>query len=156
MSNIRTHNRGKELRSPESPLKNISSRRYELDDRNAHDIDRGATIASKKTFIQNPGLFFGIDPFQKPHIAKSSVTVYFGQGSLFRHQVTLDSLHLSPMGLMFYQGVNLPYSKSSRTTTSRRYKPDCFLSLSRLSLRLMDLLKESMARTFYQYRLIMV
>ena len=157
MSNIRTYNCGKELRSSESSIGALSCSHYAVGDTAAHDTDRGTAIPSKKTFIENLGSpFSGTQPHETSHTGQSFITADDRQGSLFRKQNISDSFHLIPMGLVSYPGANLPNPRKSDTGTNLHCKVGCSPSLPRLLLRLQNLPSELMARRFYEFSLSMI
>ena len=157
MSNIRTYNCGKELRSSESSIGALSCSHYAVGDTAAHDTDRGTAIPSKKTFIENLGSpFSGTQPHETSHTGQSFITADDRQGSLSRKQNISDSFHLIPMGLVSYPGANLPNPRKSDTGTNLHCKVGCFPSLPRLLLRLQNLPCELMARRFYELSLSMI
>ena len=157
MSNIRTYNCGKELRSSESSTRTLSPIHYGLGDRFAHDTDRGAAIPSRKTFIKNLGSpFSGTQPCETSYTGESIITANDRLASLFRRQKISDSFHLIPMGLVSYPGANLPNFRKVVTGTNLHCKVGCFPSLPRLLLRLQNLPSELMARRFYEFSLSMI
>ena len=157
MSNIRTYNCGKELRSFESPTRTLSPIHYGLGDRFAHDTDRGAAIPSRKTFIKNLGSpFSGTQPCETSYTGESFITADDRLASLFRRQKNSGSLNLIPTGLVSYPGANLPNSRKSDTGTNLHRKVGCFPSLPRLLLRLQNLPSELMVRRFYEFSLSMI
>ena len=157
MSNIRTYNCGKELRSSESSTRTLSPIHYGLGDTFAHDTDRGTAIPSKKTLIENLGSpFSGTQPHETSYTGQSFITADDRQGSLLRKQKISNSFHLIPMGLVSYPGANLPNSRKSDTGTNLHRKVGCFPSLPRLLLRLQNLPSELMARRFYEFSLSMI
>ena len=157
MSNIRTYNCGKELRSSESSIGALSCSHYAVGDTVAHDTDRGTAIPSKKTLIENLGSpFSGTQPHETSYTGQSFITADDRQGSLFRKQKISNSFHLIPMGLVSYPGANLPNSRKSDTGTNLHCKVGCFPSLPRLLSRLQNLPSELMARRFYEFSLSMI
>ena len=157
MSNIRTYNCGKELKSFESSTSALSPSYYGIGDLLAHDTDRGAAIPSKKTFITNLGSpFSGTQPCETSYTGESFITADDRQGPLLRKQKISDSFHLTPMGLVSYPGTNLPNSRKVVTGTNLHCKVGCFPSLPRLVLRLQNLPSELMARRFYELSLSMI
>ena len=154
MSNIRTYNCGKELKSFESSTSALSPSYYGIGDIFAHDTDRGAAIPSKKTFIENLGdSLFGTQPCETSYTRESFVTADDRQGYLHRKQVTSESFHLIPMGLASYPGVNLPNSRKADTDTNLRCTVACSLILPWLLLRLQNLPSELIARRFDEFSL---
>ena len=157
MSNIRTYNCGKELRSSESSIGALSCSHYAVGDTVAHDTDRGTAIPSKKTLIENLGSpFSGTQPCETSYTGESFITADDRLASLFRRQKISDSFHLIPMGLVSYPGTNLPNSRKVVTGTNLHCKVGCFPSLPRLVLRLQNLPSELMARRFYEFSLSMI
>ena len=157
MSNIRTYNCGKELRSSESSIDALSCSHYAVGDTVAHDTDRGTAIPSRKTFIKSLGSpFSGTQPCETSYTGESFITADDRQGPLFRRQKISDSFNLIPTGLVSYPGANLPNSRKSDTGTNLHCKVGCFPSLPRLLLRLQNLPSELMVRRFYEFSLSMI
>ena len=157
MSNIRTYNCGKELRSSGSSIGALSCSHYAVGDTVAHDTDRGTAIPSKKTFIENLGSPFSeTQPHETSYTGQSFITADDRQGSLFREQKISDSFHLIPMGLVSYPGANLPNFRKVVTGTNLHCKVGCFPSLPRLLSRLQNLPSELMASRFYEFSLSMI
>ena len=154
MSNIGTYNYGKELRFSGSPIKPVSPSHDKLSDTLAHGTDRGAAISSKKTSIKNLGsLLFGTYYCEKSHTGRAIVTLEQEQDSLLRTKFTLDSFHLTLLGLFNYRETIVPNYRKLGAGTNLRNKPQRFLNFSRLSSEIQNLLKDLTTRRFYRYRL---